>query len=185
MENERLFNETIILIGPSGAGKSTVGQILSERTNIRRVSIDRIANKARKTGFMSQFKTMDDFKLFVLKDLIRRGKEDGKPSIVDAGAGHSVFEDKEKFDEAKKELAPFKNIVLLMPSEDIDESIRILASRSTGDYSPNRHFIESPCNKELATMTVYENGRTPEEIADEIQRKIAERKKKREENDAR
>lgn len=34
MENEKLFNETIILIGPSGAGKSTVGQILSERTKL-------------------------------------------------------------------------------------------------------------------------------------------------------
>lgn len=45
----------------------------------------------------------------------------------------------------------------------------------TRDTRENRKFIESSCNTELATMTVYVNNRQPSEIAEEILSKIKQR----------
>ena len=73
-------------------------------------------------------------------------------------------------------LQPFQNIVLLLPSQDEQEALEIMKKRSTGDTRNNQKFFESPCNKALATMTIYENGRTPSEVAEEIISKIKERK---------
>ena len=53
-----------------------------------------------------------------------------------------------------------------------------MASRSTGDTSDNLEFLRNPCNRELATMVVYADGRTPEEISDEIMSRIDQRKKR-------
>ena len=69
-----------------------------------------------------------------------------------------------------------ENIVLLLPSENLEESLQILSSRSTGDYSPNRRFITSPCNEELATIVIYENGRTPKQVAQDIMNSIQMKK---------
>ena len=72
-------------------------------------------------------------------------------------------------------LQPFENIVLLLPSEDEQEALKIMKQRSTGGTRHNQKFFESPCNRELATMTVYENGRIPSEVAEEIITRIKER----------
>ena len=51
-----------------------------------------------------------------------------------------------------------------------------MAERSTGDISENLEFLRSQCNKELATMVIYADGRSPQEISDEIMSRIAKRK---------
>ena len=179
--SNRLYDESIIFIGPSGAGKSTVAEEISKRLNIQRLCLDRIANKARKTGIRDRFKSSDEFNSFMILEAIRRGKEQGEPGIVDFGAGHSVYEDEEIFNIVKSALKPFKNVVLLLPCENEEEALRIMAERSTGDITDNLLFFRSRCNKDLATMTVYGNGRSPKEIADEVLGKIKERKEKDEE----
>ena len=177
MENEKLYNESIILIGPSGAGKSSVADELSKITHLQRLCLDRIANHDRSTGFMKKFKSADEYNAFMIKTQMERAEKTGIPGIVDFGAGHSVYDNEEIFKYVKKQIGKFKNVVLLLPTCDLEKSLKILASRSTGDYSPNRKFITSPCNRELATMTVYENGRKPSEIAEEIIRIINSRNK--------
>lgn len=185
MENERLYSETIILIGPSGAGKSTVAEELSKITHLQRLCLDGIANYDRATGFMNRFKSADEYNAFMIKTQIERAEKEGIPGIVDFGAGHSVYDDDNLFEYVKKLLSKFQNVVLLLPTQDIEESIQILASRSTGDYSPNRKFMTSPCNRELATMTIYENGRKPDEIAEEIIRIIENRNKRKDDGEER
>ena len=185
MENERLYNETILLIGPSGAGKSTVAEELSKITHLQRLCLDRIANHDRDTGFMRRFRSADEYNAFMIKTQLERAEKLGIPGIVDFGAGHSVYDNEDIFDYVKKLLSKFKNVVLLLPTQDIEKSLQILASRSTGDYSPNRKFITSPCNNELATMTIYENGRKPNEIAEEIIRIIESRNKSKEDGEER
>ncbi len=177
MKNDRLFNESIILIGPSGAGKSTVAEELTKITHLPRLCLDRIANNDRRSGFRSFFRSADEYNAFLIKKQLERAEQLGLPGVVDFGAGHSVYDDRELFYEVKTRLSKFKNIVLLLPTEDLEKSLQILASRSTGDYSPNRKFITSPCNRELATIIVYENGRSPSEIATEIIRTIDSRNK--------
>lgn len=166
--NTKLYNESIILIGPSGAGKSTIAEELHKITNMPRLCLDQIANKARNTGFKSKFKSVDEFNCYMISEVLKRAQENNMYGIVDFGAGHSVYDDTLIFEEVKSMLKPFKNIILLLPCEDEKRALDIMKNRSTGDTRDNKKFLESPCNKELATMIIYENGRQPSEIAEEI-----------------
>ncbi len=173
--NNKLYNESIILIGPSGAGKTTVSEKLSQKTGMQNCRLDRISHKAKKNGLADKFKNIDRFNLFMISELLKIAKEKDLCGIVDFGGGHSVYEDMDAFEKLKELLKPFKNIVLLLPDKDEEKSLDIMERRSTGDITDNRRFIESPCNKELATMIIYGNGRQASEIADEILQVIKER----------
>lgn len=166
--NKKLYNESIILIGPSGAGKSTVAEELHKITNMPRLCLDQIANKARNTGLKSKFKSVDEFNCYMISKVLKQAQENNMYGIVDFGAGHSVYDDTLIFEEVKSMLEPFKNIILLLPSKDDKKALDIMKNRSTGDTRDNKKFLESPCNKELATMIIYENDRQPSEIAEEI-----------------
>lgn len=174
--SKKLYEESIILIGPSGAGKSTVAEELRKKTGMQRLCLDRIANRARDIGFMRNFKNADEFNSYMISETLERVKKDGSYGIVDFGAGHSVYDDREIFERVKSMLKPFKNIVLLLPDKDEEKSLDIMKRRATGDTRDNKKFFESPCNKELATMIVYGNNRQPLEIAEEIIQCIKERK---------
>ena len=174
--SKKLYNESIILIGPSGTGKSTIAEELRKKTGMQRLCLDRIANRARDTGFMRKFKNADEFNSYMISEIIEKVKKDGSYGIVDFGAGYSVYDNREIFEKVKSMLKPFKNIVLLLPDKDEEKSLDIMKSRATGDTRDNKKFIESPCNKELATIIVYGNNRQPVEIAEEILQFIKERK---------
>ncbi len=92
------------------------------------------------------------------------------------GAGYSVYEDDTLFERARQALAPYTNVVLLLPSPDVEESMNMLDER-TG-YAPdtgfniNHHFATHHSNHDLATLTVYTQGGTPDETCDEILRRV-------------
>lgn len=173
--SERLYEKSILLIGPSGAGKSTVAEELSKKTHIPRFCLDSVANRARQSGVMQRFKNADNFNSYMISELLKKAKQRNMYGVVDFGAGHSVYDDKEIFENIKSMLKPFKNIILLLPDKDEQTALEIMKRRSTGDTRDNQKFLESPCNQELATMTVYSNGRQPSEIAEEILLRIKER----------
>lgn len=174
--SKKLYEESIILIGPSGTGKSTVAEELRKKTGMQRLCLDMIANRARDTGFMRNFKNADEFNSYMISETLERVKKDGSYEIVDFGAGHSVYDDQKIFERVKSMLKPFKNIVLLLPDKDEEKSLDIMKNRATGNTRDNKKFFESPCNKELATMIVYGNNRQPLEIAEEIIQGIKKRK---------
>lgn len=67
----------------------------------------------------------------------------------------------------------FKNVILLLPSKDKDISRKILLERRNiplGSHKDkeNWYFLTAPDNYELATDIVYEEGKTPEEVSEEI-----------------
>ena len=168
MNHDKLYDESIILIGPSGAGKSETARALQQITGMPRICMDRIANRDRNSGFKKKFKDGEHYNAFLIESLIRKAEEDGIPGIVDFGAGHSIYHNPQLFQEVKRNMRKFKNVILILPSKDKEESLKIMKERSTGDTSDNKEFIESPCNHQLATMEVYGDGRTPNEIAKEI-----------------
>lgn len=168
MNDEIIFSQSILLIGPSGAGKSTVADELCKITGMQRLCLDYIANQDRKSGFIKRFRNDEEYYLYLIELQLKRAQDLGISGVVDFGAGHSVYDDEEIFERVKTILNKFKNVVLLLPSEDLEESLQLLSKRSTGDYSPNRKFITSPCNGELATIIIYEQGRTPNQIAQDI-----------------
>ncbi len=180
VNNNDLYKRSILLIGPSGAGKSTVAEELHKITKMSRLCLDVIANQDKQSGFMNNFKNADEYNAHMIKKVLEKAEADGIPGVVDFGAGHSVYEDLQIFNEVKRELKKFANIILLLPSVNIEESLQIMEQRATGDYSTNKKFIMSQCNRELATMTMYGNNRTPKQIAIEIIEKI----KKRERNNS-
>jgi hypothetical protein len=68
------------------------------------------------------------------------------------------------------------DIILIgpIPSPELKQSLRILDER-TGytavmGFNINRHFLTHHSNQELATITVYTGGHTPEQTCGEILR---------------
>jgi hypothetical protein len=100
--------------------------------------------------------------------------------VLDFGASHSVFEDQELFNRVALALDPIPNIILILPSPDLDRSIEILNQRfsdlllnevgkiDTELLALNEHFVRHPSNSKLAKKIIYTEGKTPEEINQDI-----------------
>ena len=90
------------------------------------------------------------------------------PSVIDFGAGHSIYEDPILREKMKEICSQFKNIILLLPSKDNETSRRILLEKNfkPGSHKDkdNWHFVTASNNYELATDILYEEGKSPEEI---------------------
>ncbi|MDJ0573559.1 MAG: shikimate kinase [Xenococcaceae cyanobacterium MO_234.B1] len=175
----------IILIGPIGAGKSTIGKLLAQKLELPQVSMDRIRwdyykeigwNRedekqiAENEGFAGVYRYWKQFDLYGVERLLKEHQN----CVIDFGAGHSVYEDDGDFTRARELLTPYTNVVLLMPSSDLDESVAILNKRNEQNtpiingMEANRFFLTHPSNRELATLVVYTKGKTPSETRDEI-----------------
>jgi shikimate kinase len=189
------MNPPIILIGPIGAGKTTVGQLLAEKLDLPFCSIDTV----RRAYY--QKIAYDD----ILASQIAASPQDlqgvlrySKPfevqmveqvladhhGVIDFGASNSVYDDQELFARVENTLAPHPNVILLLPSLDMDESVEILRNRLTlmlteaGKeftdelFELNKHFVEHPSNHRLAKRVIYTKEKTPEKIRDEIMQKL-------------
>lgn len=100
--------------------------------------------------------------------------------IIDFGASNSVYDDPELMAQVEYVLAPFPNVVLLLPSANVEESAMILKNRlirmlnEAGKeftdelFELNRYFIEHPSNYQLAKRIIYTKDKTPEAVCDEI-----------------
>ncbi len=177
------MSSDIILIGPIGAGKSTVGLLLATRLGLPQCSIDEyrwgyyreigydkeLAKHKRETeGFWGIYQYWKPFEAHAVERLLSEHKK----CVIDFGAGHSVYEDAFLFQRVRQVLQPYSNIVLLLPSSDLDESVQILNERNKympdGSLNINEHFVRHPSNYQLAKFTVYTKAKTPEETCNEI-----------------
>lgn len=164
-------NNTIILIGPMGTGKSTIARLLAGKIeNGQRLAID---SRGQFEELYKKEKNFHNFKNFefVLTGTILSSLK--SPCVIDFGAGHSIYEDPILREKMKEICSKFKNIVLLLPSQDNETSRRVLLERRNikpGSHKDkdNWHFITAPNNYEIATHIVYEEGKSPEEILKEI-----------------
>ena len=165
-----ILKNSIIIIGPMGSGKSTIANLLREKTNMPRISLDDREQLSRLYDQQHNFDNFKEFEFYLTGMVLTNLKE---PTIIDFGAGHSIYEDTMLFLEIKSLITKFSNVVLLMPSEDKEESVVIsnerkgIKSGSIEDFD-NRHFVDMPCNYELATITKYTKDKTPDQIANEI-----------------
>jgi hypothetical protein len=107
--------------------------------------------------------------------MVERLLQDHPDCIIDFGACQSVQEDP-AFAPIERALAPHPNVILLLPSPDLDESVRILRTRTfdgiMGGFDFHEHFVKHPSNHRLAKYTLYTAGMTPEETCDEIVRLV-------------
>jgi shikimate kinase len=172
----------IILIGPIGAGKSTVGSLLSARLNLPQCSMDDLRKsyyeeigydeelgkqKREAGGAWGIYEYWKPFEAHAVERLLSEHHQ----CTIDFGAGHSVYEDTALFKRVETALSQYPNVVLLLPSIDLDESVKILQELTElpGEWSNlNEHFVRHPSNNKLAKFTVFTKGKTPEETCDEI-----------------
>lgn len=107
---------------------------------------------------------------------VQRMLSEYRDCVFDFGAGHSVYEDEVLFEKVRLALEPYENVVLLLPSADLDESVRILSERIRADdpnipeevLRINAGFVKHRSNGLLAKKVVYTEDRTPEETCEEI-----------------
>jgi adenylate kinase family enzyme len=172
----------IILIGPVNAGKSTLGKLLSEKLGLPQISLDSVrfgyykeigydeerAKQLRETeGFLSLYWYWKPFEAYAVERVLA----DHSNCVIDFGAGHSVFEDDALFRRVQSVLVPYQNVVLLLPSPDLDESVALLRQRDEfviSDFDFIEHFVRHHSNHDLAKFTVYTKDKTPEETCEEI-----------------
>lgn len=182
------MREEIILIGPIGTGKSTLGKLLAEHLHLPQCSMDDLRwayykeigyseDEAKRIGdaegFVGVARYWKPFEAHAVERLVAEHHD----CVIDFGAGHSVFEDDVLFNRVKQALLPFKKVVLLLPSPDLDESVRILQTRkyapAPGEFDFNTHFVKHHSNHDLAKIVVYTKGKTPEQTRDDILAAIA------------
>lgn len=174
----------LVLIGPIAAGKSSVAERLAERTGLRQIPLDAVRwyyyfqigfdlaeqkRREREDGPLGRFAYWKPFEAYA----VERALADFPDSIIDFGAGHSVQDDEALFARVKAALAPVPHVILLLPSPDVEEAVRILSERVPPDGRDevaelNRGFLTNPSNARLATTTVYTGRRSPEEVCEEI-----------------
>ena len=173
----------IILIGPISTGKSTIGSLLAQKLGIPRYSMDDyrwqyyqeinysedLANQIREeAGFLKLYQYWKPFEAYAVERLLAQYDN----CIIDFGAGHSVYEDEQLFTKVQRILEPYRNVILILPTPDLDESIQILNERNGGlvsnDVDFNEHFVKHHSNHDLAKFVVYTKGKSPEETRDDI-----------------
>lgn len=173
----------IILIGPIRTGKSTVGKLLAEKLGLPQCSMDELrwgyykeidydeelAQQIKeKAGFLGLYTYWKPFEAYAVERLLSEHSN----WVIDFGGGHSVYEDNKLFHRVEEILKPYKNIVLILPSPDLEESIQILNERNGGIVSNkvdfNEHFVKHHSNHALAKFVVYTKDKSPEETGDEI-----------------
>jgi hypothetical protein len=195
----------IILIGPVCTGKSTLAPLLADRLHVPRVSLDQISltyleelgygeatlrniqqelNQGQATprnveqGSLATYRQWEPFFVSAIELLLRKHFD----RIIDLGAGHSHYQDPALFERVRQALAPYHNIVLVLPSPDLDLSVQILKERSLSQrgfdwiadgYDFIAHWVKDRCNHELATLTVYTQDKTPQQTCDEILQCVA------------
>lgn len=185
----------IILIGPLGAGKTSVGRLLAEKLNLPFCSVDTVrwayfqkagydktlATKIAASGQDTQgvLRNSKPFEAQMVEEVLA-----DHHGVIDFGASNSVYDDKDLFARVENTLAPYPNVILLLPSPDMDESVVILKNRlmhmlvETGKdftdelFELNEYFVKHPSNHRLAKLVIYTKDKTPEEICDEIGQKL-------------
>ena len=173
----------IILIGPIRAGKSTLGKLLAEKLGLPQCSMDDLRwgyykeigydetvqkQVEKQEGFPGVYRYWKPFEAHAVERLLAEHHN----CVIDFGAGHSVYEDDALFARIQRLLVPYANVVLILPSPDLDESVRMLKERGfdgvSNGFDFHEHFVMHHSNHDLAKIVVYTKGKSPEETREEI-----------------
>ena len=183
----------IILIGPMCSGKSTIATALAKRLSLPNypldyakgyyylkddIDVDKLAELIE-TDFIAWVNYSKPYEITAVEKMVKEFTD----GIIHFGAGHSHYENIEYLERARKALENISNVVLLVPSEDKEESIRILEERRIeregkdskvlpGMLEMNRKFVTDPSNYELAKITVYTKNKTVDHIVEEINKTL-------------
>lgn len=173
----------IVLIGPIGAGKSTVAPLVADLLGRQAIELDGLrpavytelgydsaaADCALEQGGIDGLTRY--WKPFELQ-LVEHAVALRPDAVLDFGAGHSHYDDPDHLRRVSAALAPHY-VVLLLPSDDLAESGRILAARAPTEYRDaivelNAAFLDSASNAALADHVLITGDRTPTAVAADV-----------------
>jgi adenylate kinase family enzyme len=173
----------VVLIGPVNAGKSTIAALLAERLSVSPVSLDDLCwGYFEQAGYDRELARQHfehggqvgalGYMIHFYPPAVQRIVSEHPQKVIELGAGHTVYDDPEQLGHVRRALSSCSNIVLLLPSPDPDEALRILNARESNPHpeilAMNERFVRNPSNRELATITVYTKDRTPAQTCAEL-----------------
>jgi shikimate kinase len=186
---------SIILIGTLGAGKTTVGHLLAEKLGLPFCTVDNVrwayyqeagydktlASQiaASGQGIQGVLRYSKPFEAQMVEKLLA-----DYHGVIDFGASNSVYDDQDLFARVENVLAPYPNVIMLLPPPDMDESTEILKNRLTRMlaeagkeftdelFELNEYFVKHPSNHQLAKLVIYTKDKTPKKICDELVQKL-------------
>jgi hypothetical protein len=185
-------SESIVLIGPSKTGKTTIGKLLAEALGLSFLDLDDLrwayyaeigydpehAKAIRAAEGMRALAAY--WKPFDIHGVERLMADYPTGHVLAFGAGHSYYEDEAQFARAQAVLNLFPHVILLLPSPDIETSVKHLKQRlrdAEPDLSSefvdligeiNRDFIRHPSNTRLARYTFYTANQQPAETCQAV-----------------
>jgi hypothetical protein len=174
------MNKTIVLTGPIGVGKSTLAGLLGADLMWPVCTYDEIKDKYRykiglsreksleinkNEGAYAMIQYMNEYKSQILEPIIR----DHPNHIIDLGAGAHSFDKPHQIERAKNAFNLVNEVVLLMPSKDLEVNIKSLPGFKE-NWEINTYLIMHPTNNMFATKTIYVHGKTPNEVLDEAKK---------------
>lgn len=185
------MKSAIILIGPMSVGKSTLAEKLAKKLDVPRIELDDVRQRFYgEIGYNEKFASeivgeegmaglIQYWKPFEAH-AVERALTEYKNCVMDFGAGHSVYEDPALFERVEKALKPYRFVFLILPSPDLDRSVKIVNQRfsdllinEVGKIDEellalNEHFVRHPSNSLLAKKTFYTEGKSTRATVREI-----------------
>ena len=182
----------VLLIGPVCAGKSTLLPLVADGLGTSGIDLDDVAEtyydevgygRTRLDEVGAELGDLGAYRWWQRghPHAVRRVLEDHPRAVIALGAGHTVFLDPDLQQEVGELLRPHR-VVLLLPSVDLEESVRIVRQRALdtrgmswimNDHDVIGEWVNGPQNAELADLTVFADGRGPAEVAAEVLERLA------------
>ena len=181
-----------VFIGPVCVGKTSVSLRVAEILGLQRVELDEIAGRYYRDcpdfdseiyntllasdGFVAAYRYWEP----ALAYAVDRVVDDFPTVLLDLGAGHTSFLDRRFHEAVEAALAPYRNIVLLLPDVDPDRSVSVIRHRLMHDSErpamswefPEvdfiRHWVEDDQNRRLAEHVAYTGDADPGSIATQL-----------------
>ena len=172
----------IILLGTVASGKTTTARLLSERLKKPAVSLDNLRFDYyreigydhehmkmlhEKSGIMAAFQYGKIFDAYSIQRMLANHRD----CIFDFGGANVVSGYNFDLRRIKKVLAPYENIVFLVPCKDNKATLDFIYSRreiKASDRELIEYLIYNHCNYEIARHTIFVMDKTPEEVCDEV-----------------
>ena len=178
-----MIRHDVVIMGPVRAGKTTVSALLAEALGVAHVELDSL-----RFGYYAELGYDDAvrerlweaegwpavyryWKVFDPHSVERVLEE--HTGVIDMGGGSLICDQDDQLDRMRQALAPFPNVVMLTPCQDVDRALGILDEQAGRAMPGNRHFLENRSLWELARIVVYTADHTPEEVRDEILERLA------------
>jgi adenylate kinase family enzyme len=122
----------IILIGPVRAGKTTIGKLLADALELPQISLDTVRwgyykeigydeDFAREVRARGGFLALALYWNLFAAHAVERLLADYQDCVIDFGAG--IYETAESFSRVQQALDRHRNVVLLLPSPNKEESL--------------------------------------------------------------